>query len=265
MDAVAVALVVTSAVIHAGWNLIHHRAEDRLAVIAFAYTAGGLALVPAAVIDPPTEAAVWIAVTVVFHTGYQYLLSTAFERGALSVTYPVARGVSPFLVTAGGWLWLDQEPSATTVAGVAAITLGLLALAHLGHRLTQLDAVGYALLTGVAITGYSLVDARGVQDASPLAYFAVAAPLAGIALIIVARVRAARLRAVWRVGAVVGAAQTGSYVLVLLAFERSQAGQVASLRQLSVVIGVLLAGEMARRRAIGAATLIAAGAMLLTL
>ena len=53
--------------------------------------------------------------------------------------------------------------------------------------------------------------------------------------------------------------------MVLTAFQRAQAGQVASLRQLSVVIGVLIAGEMARRRAFAAATLIAAGSILLTI
>lgn len=47
---------------------------------------------------------------------------------------------------------------------------------------------------------------------------------------------------------------------MLLALERAQAGQVASLRQVSVVIGVVIAGEAARRRAFFWASLVALGA-----
>ena len=60
----------------------------------------------------------------------------------------------------------------------------------------------------------------------------------------------------------VGALQGGSYVLILLAFRWAQAGQVAGLRQLSIPLGVLLAGEALGRRSWWGVGLVAAGAAL---
>lgn len=263
MDAAAIALVLVSAGLHAAWNLLHHRSEDRLATIAFAYFIGGFVLLPVAVVNPPSEVVRWLTASIIFHAGYQYLLSSAFARGGLSITYPIARGVSPFLVALGGWLWLDQSPSLSTIIGIGFVTAGLLALVRLGRELTQLDAVGFAALTGIAIAGYSLIDARAVESAHPIGYFSVTACSAGLVLMITARITPARVVRIWKVGATIGAAQTGGYIMILYAFQRAQAAQVASLRQLSVVVGVLIAGEMARRQATVSAALIALGAILL--
>ncbi|MDG2262694.1 MAG: EamA family transporter [Actinomycetota bacterium] len=263
MDGVALALVLSSALMHAGWNLLHHRSTDRVATIAFAYFFGGAVMLPAAFIDPPTDVIRWIALTLVFHTTYQVLLAKAFDSGGLSITYPIARGVSPLLVTIGGWWWLDQKPSTSTIVGVLLITVGLLSLANLGRQLTQMTAVGFAALTGLTITGYSLVDARAISGTSPVAYFSVVAFVAGLIVMAIAGVDATRIREVWKPGVVIGAAQASGYILVLYAFQRAQAAQVASLRQLSVVIGVLVAGEVARRKAFTAAALIALGSFAL--
>ncbi len=265
MDGVAIALVLTSACLHAGWNLALHRSTDQVATIAFSYVFGGLALIPFAVRDPPVDVLGWLALAVVFHAGYQYLLAGAFARGGLSITYPVARGISPLLVGLGGWLLLDQAPSPATMVGIILISVGLFAMANLGRRLTQFDAVLYAVLTGLCIAGYSLVDARAVTSTGPLGYIAVSAALAGLLTMGVAGVDAARIATVWRIGSVIAIAQTTAYVLILFAFQRAQAAQVASLRQLSVVISVLIAGEIARRQAFVAAALIAVGAIVLAL
>jgi uncharacterized membrane protein len=61
---------------------------------------------------------------------------------------------------------------------------------------------------------------------------------------------------------VVGVGQGGAYALVLLAFQQAQAGQVAGLRQVSVVLGVLIAREALGPRALWGAVLVAAGAVL---
>jgi len=59
---------------------------------------------------------------------------------------------------------------------------------------------------------------------------------------------------------VVGLCQGGAYGLVLVAFQQAQAGQVAGLRQVSVVLGVLLARESLGPRAMWGAVLVTAGA-----
>ena len=262
MSAAAVALVLASAIVHAAWNRRIHQPGDRVAGMALAYVVGGLMLMPAAVIDPPSGVGWLIVISIGFQCAYQVLMIASYSRGDLSLTYPVARGVSPLLVVLGGMILLDETPDATTVAGITVLTAGLLGLASIASRSAQLEAVAFAVATGVAITGYTVTDARAVRDVEPIGYFAVVALCAGLVVLAGARVGMDRIRAALPVGARVGAMQMLAYVMILFALERAQAGQVASLRQVSVVIGVLIAGEAARRRAFAFSSLVVAGAIL---
>tara|TARA_Y100001934_G_C11842401_1_gene535727 strand:- start:300 stop:530 length:231 start_codon:yes stop_codon:yes gene_type:complete len=70
----------------------------------------------------------------------------------------------------------------------------------------------------------------------------------------------ARLRAAAGESVVIGLGQGGAYALVLLAFQRAQAGQVAGLRQVSVLLGVLIAREALGPRAAWGAVLVTVGA-----
>lgn len=260
MSAVSIALVLVSAFAHAGWNQKVHGGADRVAIMAVAYTTGGLMISPAVFVDPPTGVWWLIFVAIGFQFAYQVLMVASYGRGDLSLTYPVARGISPLLVALGGLMLLGQTPDATTVVGLIVLTSGLLGLALMASGSAQLGAVVLAALTGVAITGYTITDARAVRDVSPVGYFAVVALGTGVLALAAARIHPGRVRAVLGVGTAVGALQVFAYVLVLLALERAQAGQVASLRQVSVVIGVVIAGEAARRRAFLWASLVALGA-----
>lgn len=53
-----------------------------------------------------------------------------------------------------------------------------------------------------------------------------------------------------------------AYLLVLLAFQRAQAGRVATLREVSVLIGISLAGERLGRRLWVGALFVLAGIVL---
>jgi len=58
----------------------------------------------------------------------------------------------------------------------------------------------------------------------------------------------ARLRAAIRPGAAVAIGTVVAYLLVLRAFQRAGAGRVATLRETSVLVGLLLARETLGRR-----------------
>jgi drug/metabolite transporter (DMT)-like permease len=57
-----------------------------------------------------------------------------------------------------------------------------------------------------------------------------------------------RLRAAWGTGARVAFGSTAAYLLVLLAFQRAAAGRVSTMREVSILIGIALAGEQPGRR-----------------
>ena len=262
MDPLAVTLVLAAAAFHATWNLTLHRTDDRQAAMAVATLAGGLALSPALVVRPPGGVLVLAGVSAAAETAYALFLSAAYRRGQLSLTYPIGRGTAPLLVTLGGWSALGQRPGAFSVIAACSLGAGLVLVATGARGRQRGPAIAFALLTGVAIACYSLVDARAVRTASPVAYLAMVLLLEGAILFATTRADVARLRGAVRPGLAIAAGSVVAYLLVLFAFQRAHAGPVATLREVSVLVGVLLARDRPGGRVWAGAALVAAGAIL---
>ena len=254
--------MLASTVLHAAWNARLHRSADPEVVIDLAYLAVGIVLLPAAFVDPPTEVVGAVLASSVAQSAYISLLGTGYREGSLGVVYPIARGTAPLLIGLGGWLLLDERPSVATVVGLVVLLAGLVVLAGLGSRLRERRAVVLAVGTGLCTVSYSLIDAGAVDLTGALGYLSVIMILSSSAVLLVRRPGWGRLRPVMGVSAVVGVGQGSAYALVLLAFQQAQAGQVAGLRQVSVVLGVLIAREALGPRALWGAVLVAAGAVL---
>ena len=112
MPTSAVLLVLASTVLHAGWNARLHRTSDPEVVITFAYLAVGIALLPAAVVDPPVEVVGAVLASSVAQGAYLTLLGTGYREGSLGVVYPIARGTAPLLIgLAVGCCWTSHRPS----------------------------------------------------------------------------------------------------------------------------------------------------------
>ncbi len=263
MSPTALALVLTAAVFHALWNRALHVAGDRAPLMAAGLMIGGLLLAPAAIVAPPPSAVLpLVLLSAAAEAAYALLLAAAYQRGALSLVYPLARGVSPLLVTVAGMAVLGQQPGVAGVLAAAALLAGMALLATAGRRHGQGTAMLFALGTGIAIASYSVIDARAVRDTSPAGYLAVVQVLAGLLVAARTGFHVGRLRAVARPGLLVGIGSTAAYLLVLLAYQRAGAGSVATLRESSVLIGIVLSGERPGRRVWLGAGLIVAGALL---
>lgn len=262
MPTTAVLLVLVSTVLHAGWNTHLHRSADPETTLALAYLLVGIVLLPAVWFDPPSEVPGWVVASATAQGGYMALLGTAYRMGSLSVAYPISRGTAPLLVGFGGWLLLDETPTVATAAGLVVLVGGLLVLAGLGNHLQERRAVVLAAITGLCTVAYSLIDARSVDLTGSLGYLSMVMILSSGAVLLGRRPGWARMRSVLGGSAVVGVGQGGAYALVLLAFQQAQAGQVAGLRQVSVVLGVLLAREALGPRALWGSLLVTAGAIL---
>ena len=243
MDPIALLLVLAAAGFHAAWNLSLHGTGDRVMSMAVASIVGGLILSPGIWFWPPWEAWPWLLPSVAAQVAYALALAGAYERGALSFAYPVGRGTAPLLVTFGGWVLLTQVPTVDDVLGAVALIAGLLVLTRRAVQANQLSSVGFALLTGCSIATYSVVDAAAVATVSPVGYLAVVQLGSGLALLALLRPGRARSRGSLAVGARIGVGQVSAYLLVLFAFQRATAGSVATLRELSVVIALLVARE----------------------
>lgn len=262
MDSIALALVLAAAFFHAGWNRLLHDVQDRLVTSGVAGITVGIVLSPFVVTSPPT--AIWplILISGAAEAIYFLFLSTAYRYGGLSLVYPIGRGTAPLLVTIGGWLILSQRPTLLTLGGAAILLCGMTVVATAGDHPTRGKAIAFALLTGMTIASYSVIDARAVRAVSPASYLGCALLLEGIILIAVVRPGRARLRAALRPGFMMGLASIASYLLVLVAFQRAHAGQVATVREVAVLIGILLARERTGWKVWLGGGLVVAGAVL---
>jgi drug/metabolite transporter (DMT)-like permease len=260
--------VAAAAVIHAAWNRALHVEGDRVAALTVAGLAAGVLLLPAMLVRPPFVVAPLIVLSALFQAGYALALAAAYRRGALSVAYPIGRGTAPLLVTLGGWAVLGQAPGPLAFAGALALACGLGLVGLAGWKTDQRGAVGFALLAGAGIAGYSLVDARAVQTVWPPAYLGATLLIEGALLAVRLRLDGtgpetlARLRGAFGVGILIALGTVAAYLLVLFAFQRSAAGRVSTMREASVVIGLLLAREGVGARVWIGAGLVALGAIL---
>lgn len=271
-----VLVVLAAGALHASWNAITKHLDDRLmafAMIGLAATAaGGLTLL---LTGWPARAAIPFALcSAVLHVWYEIGLMNAYRLGAFNQSYPIARGTSPLLVAAGAYLLAGERPGAAQLAGIAVLAAGLISLAASAGRLTrdEAPAVAAALITGVAIAAYSLLDGLGVRHAhDPYAYAGLLFLAQGPALPLAALAR--RPRSAWLDGSAMtrafaaGLLSLAAYGAVLWAQTRAPLAAVAALRETSVIsaalIGMLCFRERLGRRRMIAAVVVAAGILLI--
>lgn len=239
-----------------------HAEGDRVSALAVAGLVAGVVLLPAIVLGEVWRAWPFILASATAHTFYGLCLSAAYQRGALSVAYPLGRGVAPLLVTVGGWLLLGQRPDASAVLGAVFLASGLASIAVTGGRAGQSAAVVFALLTGLTIACYSVVDAGAVQHVNPVGYLGAVLGLQGLALSLTLRGKGGRMRGSIRPGVLIAIGSVVAYVLVLYAFQHAPAGRVSTLRESSVLVGILISGERPPKSIWAGAGLVLAGALL---
>jgi len=244
----ALVLVLAAAVLHATWNRVLHGAEDRLAAAAVGAAVGAVLLMPATIAAPPVH--VWPSAVAsgTAEAAYFACLAAAYRRGELSFTYPVARGMAPFLITLGGAAVLGQPLTATRLAGSLALGVGLAIISQVGLARGRGSALAFAALTGVTIAVYSLIDARAVRSANAVGYLGAVTVVQAVILLAAVRVDWGRLRASAKAGAGIGVGSVAAYLLVLLAYQRAPASPVATIRELSILLGILIAGDRPGKR-----------------
>lgn len=285
MSAAAVGLVAIAAVFHASWNLITKRTGGGIAFLWLFGVAGTIAMLPPAVIaaarmDRSLNRDDLIAVlgTGFIHVFYFSLLQGGYRSGDLSVVYPVARGLGPFLTAIAGISFLGDRPGPLAIAGGLALLGGVVGMSGLSRDRLHLDAsVVFGLLTGISIAAYTLWDRRAVAtlEIPPVFYFwgMTAAYTAFITPAVLrapeAPWRRAFVRRMWRSATAVALLSAASYSLVLTAMTMAPLSYVATLREASIliatVLGVRLLGEAVTRRKVVAALAIVAGVIGLTL
>lgn len=276
----ALLLVLAAAAIHASWNALTKRAQDQLAFLWSSVSLATVVLLPVgwAFLPPegvPRPAWPFLVATSSIHAAYFYALGRAYGSGEFSLVYPIARGLGVALVPVAAVFLLDERPSPLGALGVLLVVAGIVGInvAAAGPRRLMSAGTGWALVTGLSIAAYSLVDKAGVARLHPVPYIAILG--VGICLLLVpamARRRAAlarEWRTNWRTILVASTLNLTSYLLVLFAFRLSKAGYVVAAREISIVLSVLIGrlwlGERRVGRRLAAAGLVLVGVICVAL
>lgn len=260
MTATALALVVAAAVLHAGWNALAKRGRDPIAFLWLASMVATPVLLPwgareLAASGLPARAVPFVVATILLHAMYFYALGRAYATGAYSLVYPIARGLGVALVPVVAWSVLDERLSPLGMAGIALVVVGVVVLHRVAHRPTAATtALGsaplWAVLTGLTIASYSIVDKVGVSRLHPVPYMLLmeAGCVLAFAPFMLRRLGAAR--AEWAANRfsiiATGVMSAGGYTLVLFAFQLSKAGYVVASRELSIVLSALIGSLLLR-------------------
>jgi drug/metabolite transporter (DMT)-like permease len=276
MPLLALSAVLFAAVLHAIWNVIAKRAVGShhfvwlysLASMVIWAPVVGYVLVTA---GPPRQALQWLALcaTGLLHLGYATALQSGYRSADLSIVYPIARGFGPLLSFIGAVLLLGDPYSGASVLGLLLIVSGMALVSGLVGRARRIDqqGVGWGLVTGAFIAGYTLNDGWAVKVllVSPLVvdYFGHLVRFGALlpaALKDRHRVRSEAREYFWSaVG--VGTLAPLAYILVLFAMRLAPVSHVAPARELATLVGTYLGSRILREavtllRLLGAACIV---------
>ncbi|WP_322004321.1 EamA family transporter [Paraburkholderia tropica] len=278
MASFVVLLVLLSALMHASWNAFLHLSNDRVWLL-------GMFSVPYVIVSaigvcvlPLPDAASWpyIAASAVLELAYCFTLVRAYRSGDFGQIYPIARGLSPLLISAGALVFAHEELHAVAATGVVLVSLGIMSLAFRRGMRFSGESVPYALLTGLFIAVYSIVDGLGARAAgNALSYIMWVYLLWNVPqFLIVCKLRggAAQMftsKAAVARGMLAGVLALVAYCFVIEAFRFLPIAMVSALRELSsifaVLIGWLFMKEQLTARRMIACALVTCGAVLIRL
>jgi drug/metabolite transporter (DMT)-like permease len=280
MDLFVFLAVLTAAAFHAGWNALLKLKVEPIVATSLMATASGIIAVPLVVATGVPIPAAWpyVLASVAIHVVYFLTLAEAYKFGDLGQVYPIARGTAPLLTAILATFWLGEGLGAYGSAGVTVLAAGILLLAVRGRRaLERFDArsVGFALVTSLTITAYTLVDGLGARVSDqPLQYTAWLFLLCGCAMAVYGAVRVGNrligdFAANWQLAFAGAGLSTAAYAIAIWAMTVAPIALVAALRETSVLfaalLGMVLLREPVLPARIVASCLVLAGMVLVRL
>lgn len=279
MSATVFFAVLAAAAMHAAWNALIKVRLDRFASITLMTVGTAVVSLPLLpfVAFPELSTWKWIGLSLIFHTGYKYYLTRAYDTGDLAQAYPLARGTAPLMTTIGGVVLVNELPAPLAILGIVLLCSGTFLMSLRGGKVGTFGgrAVGFALLTSVFVAGYTLTDGLGARSAETALSYAVWLYIADgtwSAIFCIWLRGPGVVRAVlpeWKSGLVAGLLSAAAYAIAMWAMTLAPIAAVAALRESSILFAMLISvafiGETMSRWRIAAALLIVGGVVALRL
>lgn len=175
-----VLLIIGSAFIHLIAHIGMKKAKNRLAFICLMFTIIVLFYSPILIFlrQPITiNLLPTIVISALLKTCYFLSVKRAYDTEDLSVAYPVMGGTAPIFLLFGSLLLLKENLTIIGIVGIILIALGLWSINLLKFsqwktilRRLKFPGLRWALIAGLCIATYTLVDKIGVQSLNPFYY-----------------------------------------------------------------------------------------------
>ena len=250
MTTIVFLAVIGAALLHASWNaLVKSGADKTLSLGAVIIGHMPLAILALPFVPAPApESLPYLVCGIGLHFGYQIFLLRSYQTGDLTQVYPIARGSAPLIVAFVSVAVLGVHLDAMELLSIAIIGIGIisLALVRKSDGLRNPRAAMFALITGVFIAGYSLVDGHGARvSGSSVGFFAWLAIANGLLMMLFLALRHPQtLKAIPKHGKflvlVGGGASFIAYALVTWAFTLAPIALVTALRETSIIFALLI-------------------------
>ena len=271
----AIVLLLLSASLHALWNLLLKRSQEKYIAMGWQVILSGVLAFFLLLFTglPPRSMWLFALVSMALEAVYFILLSNAYSDHDFSLVYPIARGTAPAFLMLWSVLFLNESVTTGGVLGVGLIVSGMViigATSLIQNRGSKLHIKGVMVALSVAliISLYTLIDGTAVKNGPPLPY-ALTMFLFVPVLTTAYNVRRfgwKQFAAAWRgpripliLTAVLGVV---AYLLALIAYSSAPLSYSGAIREVSVVIGAFLGWQfleepMGGTRVLGSMTIFA--------
>jgi drug/metabolite transporter (DMT)-like permease len=273
MPFIAIALLLTSAALHALWNLLLKQSSEKYIAMGWQVIISGIMALIALFFTglPPRSMWLFALISMALEAFYFVLLSFAYSDHDFSLVYPVARGSAPALVVIWSILFLQEIPSVGGFIGIATIICGLIIFGitsflqpHQGKP--QFKGIAISLGIALIISIYTLVDGFAVKHGPVLPYALSMFTMVPVLTtpIIVRHYGWEHFVEAWRRQparlVLVGFLGVVAYMFALYAYSIAPVNYSEAIREVSVVMGAFagwqfLGEKMGKIRVIGAAVI----------
>ena len=278
-------LILFSAVIHSIWNIQLKKSNDPITYVIAIAIVGWVIFTPYAIYrffnsSISAETFLFTFTSFLIHFLYFLFLGRAYEKFELSVVYPIARGLSVFLIPIYGILILNEDMTFQAIGGCCFIILGIIMTGSISigdvtnrdkRKLFLKSGAFSAILIGIIISLYSLVDKQAASGIDPVLFVWItdmSAVILGMRYL-----RNSNFKNHFTKGniklIIPGVFQFSSYVIVIYAYSSTMLSYAGTFREIGTVFGAIFAKiflkeEFGRKKTLGI-LLILAGAFLISI
>lgn len=273
MSVLAFTMVVLSAFLHASWNFATKRVSGDISVLYIGLCAASLLSLPVVLFFLYSDgislrSLFFILGTGAIHAVYFFALSRAYHYGDISVVYPIARGSGVAGTAVAASLLLQENVSSVGAGGIFLIVAGTILVGlRFSSQRDHYRGVSFAMLVGLMIVCYSILDKLAVQETNPVVYifgmFLVTAFIVSPYLLTRCRKEIAHAwRNYRRYSFIIGIGSMATYLIILFTFRFAHVSYVVAAREIAVAIGALfgfalLKEAISMRKVIGIAAIVA--------